>query len=103
MRFLLWMWFLPLALFWSWYALAVNDVGYVFFSRELHDEVFAIYAAPLGIDPAVIPGWFARACAVDSAVVLGIFAFVRRRRIAAWWRERGRERGQSATSLSSAP
>ena len=99
MRFLLWMWFTPLVLFWGWYGLAVNDVGYVFFSRELHDEVFAVYGGVLGVDPAIIPAWAARACVIDSMIVLSIFALVRRRRILAWWRERG----QSATNLSSAP
>lgn len=99
MRVLLWLWFAPLAFFWGWYALAVNDVGYIFFGREMHDRVFEIYAGMLGVDPAIIPAWIARVCLVDSAIILGVFAFVRRKRIMAWWRERG----QSATSLSSAP
>lgn len=99
MRFLLWMWFAPLAFFWSWYVLAVNDVGYIVLSREMYDRVFEIYGGMLGVDPAIIPAWLARVCIIDSAVVLGIFAFVRRRRIAEWWNRRG----QSDTSLSSAP
>ena len=104
MRFLLWVWFTPLVLFWTWYGLAVADTGYVFFSRQMHDAVFAIYGNMLGVDPSVVPAWLAKACVADSVLVLGIFAFVRRRRIAEWWRSRREPApAQSATSLSSAP
>lgn len=101
MRVLLWMWFAPLVTFWTWYALAAGDAGYVFFTREVHDTVFAIYAGVLGMEPQAIPMWAARACALDSVIVLGLFALVRRKRIVAWWRER--RVTHSATSLSSAP
>ena len=104
MRVLLWLWFAPLAFFWTWYALAASDFGYVFFSRQMHDLVFSIYADTLGVDAAIIPAWIARVCLIDSAVVLGVFALARRKRIMAWWRARGPERNaQSATSLSSTP
>ena len=99
MRVLLWMWFAPLAFFWGWYALAAANVGYIIFSQEMYDRVFEIYAGLLGVDPAIVPGWIARVCLTDTAVILGVFAFVRRRRIREWWRERH----QPATSLSSAP
>ena len=98
MRWLLWMWFAPMAFFWSWFALASNDFGYVFFSREVYDQTFGIYAAMLQMDPGAIPPLVAKACILDSLLVLGIAAFVRRRRIREWWVAR-----QRATSLSSAP
>ena len=77
MRLLLILWFVPLALFWGWYALSANDwnMGMLFFSREIHDKVFEIYGRTLGVDPALIPGMAAAACAFDSAIVLAIAAF----------------------------
>ena len=99
MRVLLWVWFTPLVLFWAWYGLAVNDAGLIFFSRVMHDTVFAIYGNMLGVDPQLVPGWIAKACVVDSVLVLGLYAFARRTRLRAWWQGRA----QSATSLSSAP
>lgn len=105
MRVLLWMWFAPMAFFWTWFVLASADVGYVFFTREVYDQTFGIYAAALGLDPAVLPPLVLKACIVDSALVLGIFAFVRRKRILAWWRSRqpAASAQPAATSLSSAP
>ena len=105
MRVLLWMWFAPMAFFWTWYVMAANDVGYVFFGRDIHDTVFGIYAGVLGMDAEAIPMWVARACAVDSMIVLGVFALARRKRIVAWWRARhsSGSSGSGATSLSSAP
>ena len=101
MRWLLWMWFAPMAFFWSWFVLASGDFGYVFFSREVYDRTFGIYASVLGVDPATIPPLVLKACIVDSALVLGIFAFVRRKKIMAWYRDR--QSAAAATSLSSAP
>lgn len=77
MRILLALWFVPLALFWGWYALSVHDLsfGFVMLSREVHDLVFRLYGEILGIAPAKIPGLAAWACLVDSAVVLSIAAF----------------------------
>jgi hypothetical protein len=34
MRALFWLWLTPLAIFWSWYFLSLNDAGGVFFSRR---------------------------------------------------------------------
>ena len=99
MRWLLWMWFAPMAFFWSWFVLASNDAGFVFFSREVYDQTFAIYANVLRLDPEALPPLILKACIVDSALVLGIFAFIRRKRIMAWLRERQ----ERETSLSSAP
>ncbi|HEX2020162.1 MAG TPA: DUF6105 family protein [Aurantimonas sp.] len=88
MRALFWLWFTPLAVFWSWYFLSLNDAGGVFFSRALHDHVFGIYGDMLGIDPAEIAPLIARALVVDTFILAGIVAFRRRRRIAEWWRQR---------------
>lgn len=77
MRVLLLLWFVPLVLFWGWYGLSANDwnMGTLFFSREIHDKVFEVYGRVLGVDPALIPGMAAGACAFDSAIVLAIAAF----------------------------
>lgn len=89
MRALLLLWALPLVLFWGWYFLSLNDLnfGYVMLSRQLHDVVFQIYGDMLGVDPAIVPGMVAKACAFDSLIVLpAIWAFRRRRTIAGWIR-----------------
>ena len=88
MRALFWFWFTPLAVFWSWYYLSLNDAGAIFFSRELHDHVFGIYGDLLGIDPHSIAPMIAKALVIDSFILGGIVAFRRRRRIAEWWRQR---------------
>jgi hypothetical protein len=90
MRYVLALWALPLALFWGWYFLSLNDInfGYVIFSRQVHDFVFRVYGHLLGIDPAAIPGLIMRACAFDTLIIGGIWAFRRRRDIARWWRAR---------------
>ncbi|MCB1386686.1 MAG: hypothetical protein KDJ80_12205 [Nitratireductor sp.] len=77
MRLLLTLWFLPLVLFWGWYALSVNDVnfGFIMLSRQVHDAVFDIYANTLHVDRAALPGMIAGACAFDSAIVMAIAAF----------------------------
>ena len=101
MRWVIGLWVVPLVLFWGWYALASNDFGYIIFSRLTHDQVFAIYGNALGVDPAVIPGWFAKACLLDSAIVGAILAIAKRRSILAWWRRR--QSPEAEASLSSAP
>ena len=113
MRWFLGLWFAPLAIFWGWYFASAADLGAVFFTRHVHDQTFAIYGNMLGIDPALIPVLVAKACIFDSILVLGIYAFARRKRIGSWLRAR-RERAAapalqpdtalpSAASLSSAP
>ena len=81
---------LPMGFFWSWYGLAANDMsfGMFFFSRDMYDLVFNTYGEMLGVDPAILPPLLIRACVVDTLIVLGIWAFRRRRDIAAWWRNR---------------
>ncbi len=93
MRYLIAVWVAPLVLFWGWYFLSLNDInfGYVMLSRQLHDLVFQLYGEMLGIDPATIPGLIAKACLFDTLILLAIWAFRRRRTIAAWIRS-ARER-----------
>ena len=40
----------------------------------------------LGVDPATIPALIAKACIFDTAMIVAIWAFRRRREIAAWAR-----------------
>lgn len=103
MRLFLLAFVLPMGFFWSWFALAANDFGYGFFSRHMYDTVFQTYGDLLGIDPATIPPMLMRACIVDTFIVLGIWAFRRRRDIAAWWKARQANSGaglQSATAAA---
>lgn len=77
MRYLLALWFVPLALFWGWYGLAANDLnfGTLFFSRDVHDAVFAIYGNAIGVPGSDVPAIIAGACAFDTAIVGAIVAF----------------------------
>ncbi len=90
MRYILLFWALPLGLFWGWFFLSYHDVnfGLLFLSRAFHDFSFAIYGNMLGIDPATIPGLVAKACVVDTLIIVGIYAVRRRRDIVEWVRER---------------
>ncbi|BCG94804.1 DUF6105 family protein [Mesorhizobium sp. 131-2-1] len=86
MRTLFALWAAPLLLFWGWFFLSLNDMnfGYVMLSRPLHDLVFQLYGEMLGIDPALIPGMVAKACVFDGFLLMALWAFRRRRNIAAW-------------------
>ncbi|MGI9400529.1 MAG: DUF6105 family protein [Rhizobiaceae bacterium] len=77
MRYILLLWFAPLAFFWGWYGLSAYDInmGMVFFSRDLHDAVFAVYGNTLGVSPDKIPPMIAGASIVDSAILGAIAAF----------------------------
>jgi hypothetical protein len=102
MRYLIGLWAAPLALFWGWYFLSLNDMnfGYVMLSRRLHDLVFQLYGDMLGIDPATIPWLVARACLFDGFLVACLIAFRCRKAIAAWLRQtRERYLGRSAPSV----
>lgn len=90
MKYVFAIWATPLVLFWGWYFLSLNDVnfGSVYLSRQLHDIVFQIYGNMLGIDPASIPAMVAEACILDTAIIVAIWAFRRRREISAWVRDR---------------
>jgi hypothetical protein len=88
MRCLIALWISPLAAFWGWYFLSLNDVnfGYMILSRRLHDLVFQLYGEMLGVDPTTIPGLLARACIFDTFLVGCLIAFRRRKAIFAWVR-----------------
>jgi hypothetical protein len=90
MRTILILWAAPVGLFWGWYFLSLNDIsfGLVIFSRQVHDFVFDVYGQILGVDPAEIPGFVARACMFDAVLLAALYAFRRRKQIAAWWRKR---------------
>ncbi len=102
MRYIFALWAAPLILFWGWFFLSLNDInfGYVMLSRQLHDFVFQLYGETLGIDPAVIPGLVARACIIDTGLLLAFWAFRRRREIAAWVRKK---RGLETESAGAQP
>jgi hypothetical protein len=87
MRYILLFWALPMGFFWAWFGLSYYDInfGLLFFSRGVHDFAFEFYGNLLGIDPATIPPLVARACVVDTALIFGIYAFRKRREIAAWF------------------
>jgi len=110
MRWFLFFWFAPMSFLVLWLTLASHDIsgGTIFFSRALYDQVFGLYGAALGLPPESLPPMVIRALAVDSTVVLGIFAFRRRRAIAAAVRSWRQSRSSlanpaSPASLSSAP
>jgi hypothetical protein len=105
MRWLLLFWALPLALFWGWYLISLNDMhmGYVMLTREANELVFELYGNVLGIDPAAIPGMVAKACILDSVLLAGILAFRRRKAIAEWLRQRRELQEPELRETSSAP
>ena len=90
MRTIFILWAAPVGLFWGWYFLSLNDInfGLLIFSRKIHDFVFNIYGGILGVDPAEIPGFVARGCLFDATLLAALYAFRRRKQIAAWWRRR---------------
>ena len=87
MRWIFAAWALPMGIFWGWYFLSLNDMnfGYVMLTRDAHDILFELYGQVLGIEPATIPGLVAKACILDTAIILAIWAFRRRQAIAAWF------------------
>jgi hypothetical protein len=86
MRIILALWAAPLLAFWGWFGLSYYDVhfGYVLLTREAHELIFQLYGEILGIDPATIPSLVAKACVFDTFILLGIWAFRRRRQLRAW-------------------
>ena len=90
MRWIFAAWALPMGIFWGWYFLSLNDMnfGYVMLTMDAHDILFELYGQVLGIEPATIPGLVAKACILDTAIILAIWAFRRRQAIAAWLRAR---------------
>lgn len=90
MKYIVAIWASPLVLFWGWFFLSLNDInfGSVYLSRQLHDLVFQLYGQMLGVDPKTIPMMIAEACLFDTAVIVVIWGFRRRREIAAWAKAR---------------
>lgn len=101
MKWFLILWGGPILLLGSWYGLSYNDMSFGFFmlTRETHDLVFQVYGNVLGIPAEDIPPLVARAIVVDSLIVFAIVGFRRRKKIAAWWRQR--QAGQSSRLLAS--
>ncbi|MEI5680333.1 hypothetical protein G6N74_03115 [Mesorhizobium sp. CGMCC 1.15528] len=100
MRYVLALWALPLVLFWGWFGLSFYNInfGYVMLTRQVHDLVFQLYGDTLGIDPTIIPGMVAKACIIDTLIVLAIYAFRRRRQIGAWLKtQRERYLGEASS------
>ena len=87
MRWIFAAWALPMGIFWGWYFLSLNDMNFgdVMLTRDAHDILFELYGQVLGIEPATIPGLVAKACILDTAIILAIWAFKRRRALAAWF------------------
>jgi hypothetical protein len=90
MRYVFAAWALPVMFIWSWFFLSYYDMhfGYIMLTREMHDLVFEIYGEMLGIDPKLLPGMLAKACILDTLIIVAIWAFRRRRNIIAWFRSR---------------
>ena len=102
MRFVLILWALPLGLFWSWYFLSANDInfGFVFLTQEVNELVFRLYGQVLGIDPETIPPLVAKACLLDSLLILAILAFRRRKILIARLREAWARYGRAGSAPS---
>lgn len=90
MRWVFAAWALPMGIFWGWYFLSLSDMnfGYVMLTRQVHDLLFQLYGQMLGLEPETIPALIAKACVLDTAIILAIWAFRRRREIGAWYRAR---------------
>lgn len=90
MRWVFAAWALPMGIFWGWFFLSYYDMnfGYVMLTRQVHDLLFELYGQMLGVEPATIPPLVAKACILDTAIILAIWAFRRRREIAAWFSAR---------------
>ena len=102
MRYVFVIWALPLIVFWGWYFLSLYDMnfGYVMLTRDVHDIVFQLYGEMLGVEPSTIPPLVAKACIVDTLLILAIWAFRRRQPIMAWVKGQ-RERYLGAESTPS--
>jgi hypothetical protein len=101
MRYIFAVWAAPLVLFWGWFFVSLNDMnfGYVMLSRQFHDLLFQVYGQILGIDPVIIPGMVAKACIVDTLLLLAFWAFRRRKAIMAWIREKREGRDLSGLGV----
>ena len=105
MKYVFAIWAAPLVLFWGWFFLSLNNInfGSVYLSRQLHDLVFQIYGDMIGVDPASIPLMIAEACIIDTAIIVAIWAFRRRREISAWFRDRYRRYAEVEPEFNARP
>lgn len=74
MKWVLIFWAGPVGFLFGWYGLSYYDVnlGTAFFSREMHDTVFAVYGNILGMEPDAIPPLVLKAIIVDTFLIAGI-------------------------------
>ncbi len=88
MRWVIAAWALPMGIFWGWYFLSLYDInfGYIMLTKEVHDLFFQLYGDAIGIDPKTIPPVVAKACILDTFLILGIWAFRRRVPLTGWLR-----------------
>ncbi len=105
MKYIFWLWLVPMTLFWGWFGLSFYDInfGLLFFSRDIHDMVFGIYANILGVSYETIVSGFVKACIFDTFLIGGIVAFRKRKQIKAWWQERNAEPVASEQEIQPAP
>ncbi len=77
MRILLSAWFAPITFLVLWLLMASNDwsLGIHFFSRDMYDSVFDLYANVLGVPAETLPPLVVRALVLDSLIVLALYAF----------------------------
>ena len=104
MRYLLIFWALPIGFLAAWYGLSYHDInfGTVFFSRALHDAVFQVYGDMIGVAPETIPWLVLDAIIFDPFLIMGLFAFRRRKQIRAWWVSR-RQRQADENAMPDLP
>ena len=90
MKYFLYLYLLPMSLFWGWFGLSYHDInfGFSFLSRDVHNIVFGIYANILGVSYDTIISGFIKACIIDSLIIGAIVAYRKRKQIKAWWQTR---------------
>ncbi|BDA84485.1 hypothetical protein Sa4125_20270 [Aureimonas sp. SA4125] len=76
---LLGFWLGTMAVFWLWFCLSSLDLGLPLLTRSFHDDTMLVYGWALGVEPALVPWFFAKAFAIDGALVAAIVAFRKRR------------------------
>jgi hypothetical protein len=86
MRYIFTAWAIPMGIFWGWFSLSYYDLsgGIMFFTRQFHELYFAIVGKMTGLDPSTIPWLAFKACVTDTCILLGIWAFRRRRELTTW-------------------
>lgn len=107
MKYLFWLWLMPMSLFWGWFGLSYHDInfGTTMFSRDIHNMVFGIYAHLLGVSYETIVSGFIKACIFDTFLIASIIAYRKRVQIKAWWQSRkaGTKDTEQASQVSAVP